>query len=143
VSDSTQLPQEVDPAKPITGDEYGEPAEQYDERGRPLHDRRCQCSRHSSRKLPDDVLRAWCGDCGGWIRGGPIPVTESRFARKRRIYREAGVTRPTAGRPKKHGPCKNDHSPHYRKRSKDGRNSYCLACRREKSVINIQRGSSD
>ncbi len=102
-----QLPQEIEAPDRMEGGEHAESVERYDERGRPLHERSCDCSTYSPRTLPDDVVRAWCGICKGWIRGGPIPAVESRYARKRRMYREAGVIRPTVGRPRQEGPCKN------------------------------------
>ena len=33
--------------------------------------RRCSCDTWKPRVFPPDVARAWCGDCGGWLLGGP------------------------------------------------------------------------
>ena len=33
--------------------------------------RRCSCDTWKPRVFPPDVRRAWCGDCGGWLLGGP------------------------------------------------------------------------
>jgi hypothetical protein len=41
--------------------------------GRPVHDRPCTCRRFNDAPIPDDVIRAWCSRCGGWLKGQAKP----------------------------------------------------------------------
>ena len=47
--------------------------------GIPAHDRPCRCETWQPRVIAPDAVRAWCGMCGGWIKGGPKePQTVTR-----------------------------------------------------------------
>ena len=80
--------------------------------------RRCSCDTWKPRVFPPDVKRAWCGDCGGWIVGGPKGAKKNPT-----VSRNPG--RPTQQR------CKRGHSLKDAYVTQAGRRK-CRVCARER-----------
>jgi len=57
----------------------------------PLQASDCDCQRSQPYTAPTSAVRAYCGDCGGWIKRSTPSRALSRSARKRRIYRQLGI----------------------------------------------------